>query len=247
MRVYQFALDDGSPLVQIASDGGLLPRPNETTSLRLSPGERAEVLVRMEPGETRTLRSESPDLGQNFVSDRFNGGSDRFDVLQLRAADRLAPAATVPEVLVPTITDHAGQEEDVAHTRSFRMSGRSINGSQMVMDHADEVVTVGETEIWEVSNPGGEPHNFHVHDVQFRVLSVDGREPGPELSGLKDTIFLEDGKEYRLLMTFSDYADPTMPYMYHCHLLRHEDQGMMGQFVVVEEGQEPALGGQAHH
>ena len=42
-------------------------------------------------------------------------------------------------------------------------------------------------------------------------------------------------------MRFEDYADPTTPYMYHCHLLWHEDQGMMGQFLVVEPGQQPAL------
>ena len=246
MRVYNFQLDDGSPLVQIAGDGGLLPEPHETSSVRLSPGERAEVLVRMEPGETRTLRSVAPELGQNFLSERFSGGSDRFDVLQLRAADRLDAAPVVPAELRPDAAEHAGDEADVTRTREFHLAGRSINGAQMRMDHADEVVTLGNTEVWEVRNTGGEPHTFHVHDVQFHVLSVDGREPGPELSGLKDTIFLEDGKEYRLLMTFTDYADPTMPYMYHCHLLRHEDQGMMGQFVVVEEGQDPAVGGHAH-
>ncbi|MCK0112383.1 multicopper oxidase domain-containing protein [Ornithinimicrobium sp. F0845] len=250
MRVYSFQLDDGSPLVQVASDGGLLPAPHETTSVRLSPGERAEVLVRMEPGETRTLRSIAPDLGQNFLSERFGGGEDRFDVLQLRAADQLADSPDVPEELAPDIVEHAGDPDAVDRTREFRMSGRQINGAQMRMDHADEVVTLGDTEVWEVTNTGGEVHTFHVHDVQFRVLSVDGREPPPELSGLKDTILVEDGVDYRLLMTFTDYADPTMPYMYHCHLLRHEDQGMMGQFVVVEEGQEPAIAarqGNGHH
>lgn len=241
MRVYNFQLDDGSPLVQVASDGGLLPEPHETTSVRLSPGERAEVLVALEPGETRTLRSIAPDLGQNFLSERFSGGEDRFDVLELRAADQLADSPSVPAELAPEIVEHAGDPGAVDEVREFRLSGRQINGAQMRMEHADEVVTLGDTEVWEVTNTGGEFHSFHVHDVQFRVLSVDGREPPPELSGLKDTILVEDGVEYRLLMTFTDYADPTVPYMYHCHLLRHEDQGMMGQFVVVEEGQQPAI------
>ncbi|WP_238146870.1 multicopper oxidase family protein [Ornithinimicrobium murale] len=241
MRVYQFSLDDGSPLVQIGSDGGLLPAPHEATSVRLSPGERAEVLVRLEPGETRVLRSIDPDLGQNFLAERFSGGQDRFDVLQLRAADELADSPELPEELAPDIVEHAGDPSAVDRVREFRMSGRQINGAQMRMDHADEVVTLGDTEVWEVTNHGGEVHTFHVHDVQFRVLSVDGREPPPELSGLKDTILTEEGVTYRLLMTFTDYADPAVPYMYHCHLLKHEDQGMMGQFVVVEEGQEPAI------
>ena len=250
MRTYNFQLDDGSPLVLVASDGGLLPAPHETTAVRLSPGERAEVLVRLEPGETRVLRSVAPDLGQSFLSERFGGGEDRFDVLQLRADPELAGSPQIPADLSPDIVEHAGDPSAVDEVRKFRMSGRQINGARMQMDHADEVVTLGDTEIWEITNRGGEVHTFHVHDVQFRVLSVDGREPPPELSGLKDTILVEDGVEYRLLMTFTDYADATMPYMYHCHLLRHEDQGMMGQFVVVEEGQEPAVtgrGGHAHH
>ncbi len=247
MRVYNFQLDDGSAMVQVASDGGLLPAPHRTTSVRLSPGERAEVLVAMEPGETRVLRSIAPDLGQNAVNERFSSGADRFDVLQLRAADQLADSPPVPDRLAPEIVAHAGDPDRVDRVREFRMSGRQINGSRMRMDHADEVVTLGNTEVWEVSNTGGEVHTFHVHDVQFRVLSVDGRPPPPELSGLKDTVLVEDGVVYRLLMTFTDYADPTMPYMYHCHLLRHEDQGMMGQFLVVEPGQQPAIGAHQGH
>lgn len=240
-RILQFALDDRSPLVQVASDGGLLPEPHETTSIRLAPGERAEVLVRMEPGETRVLRSEDPDLGMNSFAERFHGGQDRFDLLQLRAADQLRASGPVPDRLAPHNPDHAGQEEDATGQREFRMAGRSINGQSMRMDHVNEVVELGDTEVWEVSSAGGEPHSFHVHDVQFRVLSVNGRPPGPELSGLKDTIYLEEDTTYRILLTFRDYADPTTPYMYHCHQLEHEDQGMMGQFVVVEPGDEPHL------
>jgi len=67
---------------------------------------------------------------------------------------------------------------------------------------------------------------------------VDGRRPGPELSGWKDTVFVPPGRTMRLAMRFTDYTDANTPYMYHCHLLQHEDNGMMGQFVVVEKGQE---------
>lgn len=126
-------------------------------------------------------------------------------------------------------------------TRTFSLSSaRSINGSTMEHDRVDEVVTLGDTEVWEVSNDHGSPHSFHVHDVQFQVLDLDGAEPPPELSGWKDTVFVPPRGRMRLIMAFTDYADPQWPYMYHCHVLRHEDDGMMGQFVVVEEGQEVA-------
>ena len=103
----------------------------------------------------------------------------------------------------------------------------------MDMGRIDEVVTIGTTEVWEVTNVSGGVHNFHVHDVQFRVLDTDD----PTLSGPKDTVYLPPGATMRLLMRFTDFSDPTSPYMFHCHLLRHEDNGLMGQFVVVKPGE----------
>jgi FtsP/CotA-like multicopper oxidase with cupredoxin domain len=82
------------------------------------------------------------------------------------------------------------------------------------------------------------PHNFHIHDVQFRVLAVDDGPPSPALAGPKDTVFLPPNRAVRVAMRFDGPADPDTPYMYHCHLLWHEDLGMMGQFVVVDPGQE---------
>jgi FtsP/CotA-like multicopper oxidase with cupredoxin domain len=79
------------------------------------------------------------------------------------------------------------------------------------------------------------PHNIHVHDVQFQVLTIDGAPPPPELSGRKDTVYLEPRRQYRLIMRFEDYADRQAPYMFHCHLLLHEDEGLMGQFLVVDD------------
>ncbi len=235
-RVYDFGLDNDAAFELIASDGGLLPEPHRTDRVRLSPGERAEIVVSMDPGETRVLRSYPPELGVNFFTERFSGGGATLDLLQLRAADTLTPSPGVPATLAPANAEAAGQESDAARTRTFELQGRSINGKSMDMSRIDEVVTLGDTEIWEVTNTDGSPHNFHVHDVQFGVLTVDGREPGPELSGLKDTVYLPPDAQYRLLLTFTDYADADTPYMYHCHLLKHEDAGMMGQFVVVEPG-----------
>jgi FtsP/CotA-like multicopper oxidase with cupredoxin domain len=78
-----------------------------------------------------------------------------------------------------------------------------------------------------------------VHDVQFQVLSIGGAAPSPELAGRKDPVYLRPNTDYRLIMRFDDYSDPDGPYMYHCHLLRHEDGGMMGQFIVVRPGEQP--------
>lgn len=232
-RVYDFGLSAERELTMVGSDGGLLPKPFRTSRVRLSPGERAEVIVDMTAGEDVVLRSYAPDLGANLVVERFNGGQDEFDVLQLRAADRLESSPEVPADLAPA------PDLDVAdaRVRTFRMQGRQINGASMDMSRIDAAVELGTTEVWEVRNTDGEYHNFHAHDVQFQVLSVDGENPDPQLSGWKDTVYPRPGGIVRLAAQFTDFADPDTPYMFHCHLLQHEDNGMMGQFVVVEPGE----------
>jgi FtsP/CotA-like multicopper oxidase with cupredoxin domain len=235
-RSYNFGLADDRPLAVIGSDGGLLPAPYQTDRIQLSPGERAEIVVRMRPGEQVVLRSFPPALGTGRAMSEIAGGLDAFDVLQLRAAASLAHAAPLPARLaeIPRL-DPAG----AVATRDFRLAGRQINGKQMDMDRIDEVVANDTTEVWEVTNQHNQPHNFHVHGVQFQLLEVDGAAPPPPLAGWKDTVYLPPRVPVRVIMRFPDYPDPTHPYMFHCHLIFHEDQGMMGQFVVAEAGQPP--------
>ena len=240
-RTYAFTWSDGRPVDLIATDGGLLEAPVSLDRVRLSPGERAEVLVRVTPGEKVVLQSKmTPDVAGLVgpVAD-MNGANDAFDVLELRAADTLDPAAVLPAQL-NTIADF--DEAEVATTRRFELNDSfEINGDAMDMGRIDETVTVDTLERWVVENSTSLPHSFHVHDVQFRIAAIDGAAPPPELAGWKDTIFTEPETEYELLMRFDDYADADTPYMYHCHLLWHEDQGMMGQFAVVEPGQRATM------
>lgn len=233
-RVYDFALADGRDFDQIASDGGLLAAPLATDHVQLSPGERAEIVVRLAPGETIVLRSNAPDLGMQAMLGDRNGGADRFDVLELRAASVLAPSAEVPTTLARF--DRL-RESDAAEHRTMTLDGFQINGQNMDLARIDDTVEVGTTEVWTVRNAMDLPHSFHVHDVQFQVLSIGGNPPSPELAGWKDTVYLRPNTDYVLIMQFADYTDRNSPYMYHCHLLWHEDQGMMGQFVVVKPGQ----------
>ncbi|MDP3891985.1 multicopper oxidase family protein [Nocardioides sp.] len=230
-RVYNFHLSDDRDFTLIGTDGGLLPEPTDLSSLELSPGERAEIVVAMTPGEESVLRSAPLDS----TSNRFAGTDDALDVLQLRAAETLSPSPELPSRLADA-PDLAG--DDLAAERELVLSGRTINGRPMDMSRIDHTSEVGTTELWRVRNRDGNLHNFHVHDVQFTVRAVDGRPPPPELTGWKDTVFLPPQREYELLLRFTDHTDPDVPYMFHCHILRHEDAGMMGQFVVVEPGDE---------
>ncbi|WJV46746.1 multicopper oxidase family protein [Streptomyces flavofungini] len=233
-RTYDFGFPDDRPFSLVGTDGGALERPARMERIQLSPGERAEIVVRMRPGEKTVLRSFPQDNYGSAWQQRFSGGDDSFDVLQLRAAKRLRPSPALPSELGELeVPDGAG----ASRARFFDLKQSGINGRAMRMDRIDEVVTRGATETWTVRNDNGMPHNFHVHDVQFRVLEVNGETPPPELRGPKDTVFLPNGTTMKLALRFTGPADPKTPYMYHCHLLSHEDGGMMGQFVVVEKGQ----------
>ncbi|GGJ83785.1 multicopper oxidase [Pilimelia anulata] len=229
-RSYGFGLADGRPFDLVGTDGGLLAAPDRRTRLRLTPGERAEIVVRLRPGERVVLRSFPPGLHSvPALFDRAHGGHDTLDVLELRAAAALAPSPPLPAALAALpAPDPAG-----AATRTFRLSGHKINGRKMDPGRLDAEITRGSTEVWAVRNADGVPHSFHVHDVRFRVL-----DPGdPALAGWKDTVYVPPNRELRLLIRFDGASDPAHPYMFHCHKLAHEDGGMMGQFAVVEPGQ----------
>ncbi|MFD6858442.1 multicopper oxidase family protein [Rhodococcus sp. NPDC060090] len=229
-RIYNFSFDTGLPFDLIGTDGGLLESPVTLRSLQLSPGERAEIVVEVPAGTRNVLRSTPPDLRADLWQTHFSGGDDSFDVLELRAAATLESNESVP--------DHLATLEDLGEptvTRSFELTSTTeINGSKMDMNRIDEVVVAGTTELWEIDNVSGMVHNFHVHDVQFQVVEATGMPADhPTLTGRKDTVYVPPGTTVRLLMRFDGHTDPNIPYMYHCHLLRHEDDGMMGQFVVV--------------
>jgi FtsP/CotA-like multicopper oxidase with cupredoxin domain len=236
-RVYNIGFADDRDFELVGTDGGLLEMPQRLTRIRLSPGERAEIVAAFEPGETVVLRSFEPELGTNFFENRFAGGDDSFDLLQIRAAQVLNPSPEVPEQLAAY--EHL-DAEDAVGTRHFELDGSTINDKKMDMGRIDAAVEARTTEIWDVRNASGTPHNFHPHGVSFRVLEYAEGPPPPSLSGLKDTVYVPPGTSVRLVVRFGDYTDPDLPYMFHCHILQHEDRGMMGQFVAVEPRQSPA-------
>jgi FtsP/CotA-like multicopper oxidase with cupredoxin domain len=239
-RAYGFGFADDREFALVASDGGRLAAPYRTRRVTLSAGERAEIVVTLRPRERAVLRSTPPDLGLNPISRRFVGGADTLDILQLRAAATLTPSPAVPSRLADL---PAPDPSRVVQRRTFRLAGHSINGRTMSMSRADATVTRGTTEAWQVVNGDGSLHSFHVHGVSFRVLTMDGRPPPPELAGWKDTLFLRPDVRYEVLIDLPRHADPHTPYMFHCHVLTHEDRGMMGQFLVVEPG---SAGGPPH-
>lgn len=101
------------------------------------------------------------------------------------------------------------------------------------MNRIDYKVKQDATEIWEITNNALTSHPFHIHDVSFKILSKSDGPIQDYEKGWKDVILIRKGATVRFIAKFEDYADSTHPYMYHCHVSFHEDEGMMGQFVVT--------------
>ncbi|RTL71401.1 MAG: oxidase [Hyphomicrobiales bacterium] len=255
-RIYNIARSDGRSVHQIASDGSLLTRAVERRAVRLGPGERAEILIDVEPDSRLALISLPDDAGgrgPGMMGMMGGGGNDeRFQILALRAGRLEGSETRLPARLIEVPSWEVRKAE---RTRTFvlgmgmmggMMGGMgmgmrggmggmamTINGKSMDMARIDEKVPLGATEIWEIRNATPLSHPFHIHDIQFRVLDRDSVPAGPHEHGLKDTVMVDPGETVRVITQFTDFADPNRPYMYHCHILEHEDAGMMGQFVVV--------------
>ncbi len=117
----------------------------------------------------------------------------------------------------------------------------SINGVSLDMSVINEEIPLGNLEVWTIINSSGTSHPFHVHGEPFQVLSrSDGPVPDNE-KGWKDVVFVPlawppgSGNGWvKIIKPFNDFTDSTFTYMYHCHILEHEDAGMMGQYIVVD-------------
>jgi FtsP/CotA-like multicopper oxidase with cupredoxin domain len=113
-------------------------------------------------------------------------------------------------------------------TEMGMLPGMCINGKTHDLARIDAETQLGTLEVWEIVSVGM-AHPFHVHGASFRILSLAGAPPPAHLAGWKDVILVEDKAE--LLVAFNHPATREHPFMYHCHILEHEDAGMMGQYV----------------
>ena len=223
--VYTLSFSDSPEFSIIASEGGLFGAPVKAQEIQMSPGERYEIVVAFKPGENVALMKSIVDEGAE------DGPATALLHLGTESALESSRALPAEFISLPAV-----DLDSVSRVRTFEMSGVEINDLVMNMDRIDQVVHAGSTEIWSVTNIDRfEFHNFHVHGVSFRILEIGGNKPVDYLASAKDTVFIPPNTEVKLLVTFPDSASDGWPFMFHCHFLRHEGRGMMGQYLVVEE------------
>lgn len=238
-RFYRFSLSNGLEFHQIGSDQGLLPAPVAMKYLMLSPGERADVVV-----DFSDSRAEQIVLK-----------NEPFAVLQFRVAgNKVSDNSSLPSELRPV---SRMPESAATNTRLLTLdeydskSGDTVlmllNGSHW-HDPITEKPTFNSTEIWSFINPTDDTHPIHLHAVRFQILDRQHYDPwtydtskqlrflGPRVTpkpgeeGWKDTVRTEPKMVTRIIVRFEGY---TGRYVWHCHMLEHEDNEMMRPYEIV--------------
>lgn len=251
-RNYNFGFTGNMPFQVIGNDGGLLTAPVQVTRIRLSPGERVEILLDLNgmTGQQFYLMSYASEFptgiqggtpmpSMNTAMYSPINGID-FNILQLNVTPpTVNPVTSIPASLVSfTPLDEANMNDfrNIIISTQNMMSPEGpyyFNGLMFDMERIDYHIPINNIEVWSISNQTMVAHPFHIHDVQFFVLDRNGIPAQPYEAGFKDVVLVGPNESVRFITKFEDFADTTMPYMYHCHILMHEDDGMMGQFVVV--------------
>jgi len=236
-RYYRLQLED-HPMYLIVTDGGPIAEPFEMRELLLAPGERAEVLVRGErsPGQYRLMnlpyrRFNMGMMGGGSMMGGMPVSSDEPTVLATLQYQENRRALPLPTRLVPVAPlPEATEERQLVFGHSMMgMEGMefTINGMTFDPERTDSVVKVGTVEEWEIVNVGGMmmmdfDHPFHIHTNAFQVVSVN--DQSPSFSAWRDIVNVPMGGSVRIRIPFQDFPGRTV---YHCHILDHEDLGMM--------------------
>jgi bilirubin oxidase len=223
-RVFRLAIP-GQTMIHVGSDGGLFEHPVEVKEILVANSERVEVLVRGTgaPGSTTVL--------QTLPYDRYAPNTRPADWDKTRDLAKLqyTDEAPVEPIAIPATLRKIPVLDTLLakRTRVFALQQGFINGKLHDMNRIDERVKLGDTEIWKIENLVGMDHPFHLHGFQFQVIDRDGV---PEAQRTwKDTINVPKHSVARIIVRFADFPGK---WMYHCHILDHEDHGMMGVLLV---------------
>ncbi len=249
-RGYNLGFSDNRTFYVIGNDGGLLNAPVPLTRVKLMVGERVEILVNLGTNNVGdTLNMRAFNSGQVFgfpgaepQQSGINGSllnNKDFTVLHIIVgATTTNPITAVPATLANNTYWTAA---DATVNRTITVTPGSgvglsefyFNNANFNMTTINQTVNLNDIEKWTITNSNIFSHAFHIHDVQFKIVSRSSGTVAAYESGWKDVLYLPKGESATFVAKFADYSDAIHPFMYHCHFSNHEDGGMMGQFVVT--------------
>ena len=234
-RFYRLALEE-HPLYLIGTDSHPLEAPMQLSELLLVPGERADVLVQAQPGVTQEQSFKLMNLpyrrGGMGMMGHHGGSRGSGSENQVLARLNYGTASNTNVTALPRQLIPIAALAQPSQTRSFSLNhgmapGQGmvflVNGKSFDPDRIDTRVKLDTVEEWEIRNTGVMDHPFHLHVNPFQVVSRNGQ---PEtFRAWKDTVLVKTGEILRLRVKFTDFPGKTV---YHCHILDHEERGMMG-------------------
>lgn len=241
-RFFRLSFGNMLEMNVIGSDQGLLEAPIKTKRLLLGPAERTDIIFDFSThaGEKIVLKSDSFDIMQFRVAAAGAKNSSSLPT-SLRSIERI-PESRAVKTRRLTLDETMNKVQE--------SMGMLLNNTPWHMPVTENPV-IDTTEIWELVNLTEDTHPIHLHLVKFQILDrrsfdvfhfQDTGEmrytghavpPGSEEAGWKDTVRCEKGNVTRIIVPFEGY---TGRYVWHCHLLEHEDNEMMRPFEIVKAG-----------
>jgi FtsP/CotA-like multicopper oxidase with cupredoxin domain len=229
-RSYNLRIGGGATIVQIGTESGLMPSPIPRRTLLVGPGERLDVIVdfRNAKHSNVILRSVARQDGPNRLGSKPYVGP----LMQFRVGKPLIDRTTVPALLrpLPGWVDSA----PASPQKEWKITiGGGIASKWLINDRTYDPAFVehraelGTVETWKLINATAVAHLFHLHHTDWYLISRNGKPPAPWEACMKETFFMDPGDELLIAGRFSDYAGK---YVVHCHMLDHEDHGLMSQF-----------------
>jgi spore coat protein A, manganese oxidase len=241
-RFFNLSFSKSAPFHQIGTDQGLLPGPVPLERVNIAPGERIDIVVDF-----------ADQRGAQLILQ-----SDPFPIMQFRiSAQRVNDESSLPTSLrpIPKLP-----ESQAVRTRLLTLN--EIDNSvgepvRMLLNNSrwhepiTEKPTLNSTEIWSFMNPSDDPHPIHLHLVRFQILDRRRYEPwlyqkngeirylsapiapDPNEAGWKDTVRVDSRMITRIIVPFEGFAGR---YVWHCHVLEHEDNEMMRPYEVITAG-----------
>ncbi len=249
-RAYNLGFSDNRTFYLIATDGGLVNSPVALTRLILAVGERAEIMVDLGNdaiGSTLDLKAYNSGFALGFPGGEPNStgqfgsllNNTTFTVLHINIAAATANPITVIPATLASNTYWTSADATVNRTITVTQGQPGPGGLPFALDNTPFVLTyinktipLNNIEAWTITNNNVFGHAFHIHDVEFKLISRSTGSVANYEEGWKDVLYLPINSSATFVAKFTDYSDSIHPFMYHCHFAPHEDGGMMGQFVV---------------